>query len=143
MAKDLSTEAKKIIHRWFDEVWNEGKENVIDELMHPQIVGYGLTPDGSPVGVTEFKVFYHNLRSAFPDVHVAVEDAFEEGNKIAMRLTITGTHTGEGLGFPPTNKPISVSGMVMSELQNGQIIRAWNLVDNLSMMQQLGAVELK
>jgi hypothetical protein len=66
---------KALIHRWFDEVWNQGREDLIDELRAPEAVATGLGETDVPVrGPAKFKTFYRNLRSSFPDLHARVDD---------------------------------------------------------------------
>jgi steroid delta-isomerase-like uncharacterized protein len=128
------------IHRWFEEVWNQGRESLIDELTTEDAVSHGLsTAEGDQVrGPATFKPFHRRLRAAFPDIHFTVEDAVSEENKIAARISVTGTHTGPGLSVPPTNRAVQLHGMVIARTKDGKIAEVWNNFDFLSMYQQLG-----
>jgi predicted ester cyclase len=97
-----------LIHRWFEEVWNRGRESLIDELTAEDAVSHGLsTAEGDQVrGPATFRPFYRRLKAAFPDIHFAVDDAVSEGDKIAAHISVTGTHTGPGLSVPPTNRAV-------------------------------------
>ena len=88
-------------------------------------------PDG-------FLQFHRAFTSAFPDLRLHVEDAIEQGDRVAMRFTATGTHSGDGLGFPATNRPMRVSGMTIARVAGGKFVEGWNVFDALGMMQQLG-----
>lgn len=133
-----------IVHRWFDEVWNQGKGELIEELMAPDVVAHGLSDkDGKDiVGVDRFRKFYQSFRGAIPDIRILVEDTVTEGHKVVGRCRVTGTHTGEGLGFAPTNKPIDFSGVAWVWIKDGKITDSWNNFDFLGLFQQLGAVKM-
>jgi steroid delta-isomerase-like uncharacterized protein len=128
-----------ILEHWFEEVWNKGRENVIDELLAPHAVGHGLqTPDGKDVtGVPAFKDFYKVFNSAFSDIHVKVEDTVTQGDKTVARCTVTATHTGHDLGRPATGKPVKFTGMCLVRVKDGQIVESWNNFDFMTMHQQL------
>ena len=116
---------KQLVRRWFEEVWNQGREATIDELMSAAGVGFGLAATDSEVhGPPEFKPFVRNMRDAFPDLHMTVEDMVAEGDKVAVRLGVTGTHKGGGLGFPATGRKINVTAITIIQFANGQL-RPW------------------
>ena len=130
-----------LCRRWFDEVWNQGMEETVDALFVEGGVGHGLGQnDNDVVGPPGFKVFLRNIRSAFPDVHIEVDDLVVDRDKAAIRLTLTGTHRGNGLGIAPTGRHVNVKGIVIIRVANGQIVEAWNSWDQLGMLQQLGAL---
>src|SRR5215470_3914986 len=131
---------KEVAHRWFEEVWNRGNEKVIDELLSPEAEVTGLGEGDQAVkGPKGFKPFFRNLRSAFPDIKVTPVDSVVEGNKIALRLLITGTHKGEGLGIKATGKSVRIEAIVMAKIKGGKILTGWNSWDQLGLLQQLGA----
>jgi steroid delta-isomerase-like uncharacterized protein len=129
-----------ILHRWFEEVWNQRLEATIDELMADSYVSHGLVgADGQEVrGKEAFKPFFRHYCQAFPDLRITVEDALVDGDRVAVRLSVTGTHTGPGVVAGPTNKPASFTGMCIVRIENGKIAEAWNTFDFLSMYKQLG-----
>ena len=128
------------LHRWFEEVWNQGLESTIDELMAPDGVAHGIVgPDGKEIiGPASFKPFVRQFRTAFPDLHIKIEDALVDGDKVCVRCSVTGTHTGHGVAGAPTNRAISVTGACIARIDNGRIVEGWNNFDFLSMYQQLG-----
>jgi len=82
-----------ILRRWFEEVWNQGRGQTIDELMAPDAVARGLADAAQTHrGPTAFKPFWAQLRDAFPDIHVTIHDVESEGDKVAARWTATMTH---------------------------------------------------
>ncbi|HLX64008.1 MAG TPA: ester cyclase [Planctomycetota bacterium] len=127
-----------IIHTWFEEVWNQGKEATIDRLMAPTAVYHGM-PDGKDIrGPAEFKPFWRKFRGAFPNMKFTVVECVVQGDRLAARCQVSGTHSGDHLGVPATNRPVSFEGMVLAHLKNGQIAEGWNFFDLLSMNKQLG-----
>ena len=110
----MSEENKAVVRRWFEEVWNQGREASIDELFPAEGVGHGLGDSESDVhGPEEFKPFAANIRGSIPDTHIRVEDILSEGDRVAVRVTLEGTHTGHGLGVPPTGRRVSIQGIIL------------------------------
>lgn len=135
----MSDAMKQVMHRWFEEVWNKGRADAIDEMVASDSVVHGLGdvmrgPDG-------FKPFHTAFRDAFPDIVVTVDDVICEGNLAAARWTATGTHRGAGLGVPATGKPMRVTGMTWARFdEQNQLCEGWNSFDRLGMLQQLGVI---
>jgi steroid delta-isomerase-like uncharacterized protein len=129
-----------LFHEWFEQVWNKGDESAIDRLLDPGVILRDLdgSGGGESRGPDAFKAHFHRLRSAFPDVHVTVHGAFEMNGYVAGRWTVTGTHTGEGLGFPPTNRKIEIPGVSFVHVENGRAAEVWDSWDVAGMMRQLG-----
>ena len=128
-----------LLHRWFDEVWNQQREDAIDEMMTEDVVIHGLG-DEPIVGRENFKPFFRSFISAFPDIHVTVEDAIEAGDKMSCRCSVRGTHTGEGLGFAPTNKPVEFTGGGLCTVRDGRFSEVWNEFDFMRMNTQMGVL---
>jgi steroid delta-isomerase-like uncharacterized protein len=137
----MSDQNKTLARRAIEEVWNKGKLEVINELTasnatyhDPSVPGGKFT---GPEGVRQFVQIY---RTAFPDVHITIDDQVAEGDKVATRWTATGTHRGELMGIAPTNKHATVTGTAIERYQGGKVVEAWNNYDMLGMLQQLGVV---
>lgn len=132
-----------LIRRWFEEVWNQGREATIDELCSKQAVGHGQTHDGSDiVGPDHFKQFWHAFRAGFSSIHIEIHQTIADGELAMVRWTLTATHTGLFLGLPPSGKRVKTTGMSVQRFVDGKILEAWDNWDQLSVMQQLGAVTL-
>ena len=137
----MSTEENKaVVRRFFDEVCNERKLNVADELVaathtlhDPSIPGV----EPGPEGMKQTIAVYQN---AFNDAHWAVEDMVAEGDKVVTRWTGHGTHTGELPGIPQTGKQVNVPGIWIFRIAGGKIAESWDVWDTLGMMQQLGVI---
>lgn len=138
----MSDENRALIHRWFEEVWNKGRAEAIDELFAADGIANGLTDEqGAPLrGPSGFKPFFQNFREAFPDIEVIVEDTVAEGDKIAARCSVRGTHKGDSLGFAATNNPVEFTGITIVRIKDGQIVEAWNNFDFMSMSRQINAI---
>jgi len=136
----MAGELESITRRWFEEVWNRGREEAIDEMLAPDCVGHGLKgPDGVEVtSVAAFKEFYRAFRSAFPDIRIVVEHTISEGDCVTSRCSVTATHTGDGLGFAGTGRSVAFGGIGIMRVRDGKIVEAWNSFDMLTMFQQLG-----
>ncbi len=124
-------------HRYFDEVMNQGKLRVIEEIMAPGIQFIIPTQPEPITGYGNMGGFVGYLRNAFPDIHFAVEREIAVDNKVAVRWSITGTHAGEFLGKPPTGNAIEDFGIDIFTFEDGKI-RAVHVSENdFGLFQQL------
>ncbi|MET0650063.1 MAG: ester cyclase [Pyrinomonadaceae bacterium] len=140
-----SSDNAALVRRWFEEVWNKGREEAIDELFDEEGVAHGLADETGAAlrGPTGFKPFYRKFREAFPEIEVVVEDTVSEGDRVAARCTIRGRHRGDALGFKATDSPVEFDGICIVRISDGKIAEAWNNFDFMSMFQQLGALRLE
>ena len=140
MAKEKNT----ILHRWFEEVWNKGKAELIDEMIAPECIAHGLDdPSGNPVrGPEEFKKFFLGFRSAFPDIHITVQETVAEDDLVVAYCRIIATHKGEAFGMQATGKPIAFEGTRKFRVRDGKVVEAWNSFYFLKMFQQMGVVRM-
>lgn len=140
----MPTEHETFLHRWFEEAWNQGREEAIDEMVDPEVVAYGLTDaEGETVrGREDFRRFFRQFRSAFPDIHVDIEETISDGDKIAAVCRVSATHRGHGLGFAATNNPAEFCGILMVKLKDGKIAEAWNYFDFMTLFGQLGVLSI-
>jgi predicted ester cyclase len=92
------------------------------------------------IGPAGFLPFRTAFLAGFADLRIIIEDLIEEGDRVAVRWRATGTLTGHGMGFAPTGRPMTITGMTIARVQNGQIIEGWNNFDVLGMHQQLGTL---
>lgn len=100
-----------------------------------------LTIHGFPPNLPEnkegFKQFIYLLWKGFPDIRITFEDIIVEGDKVVCRYNLAGTHKGEFMDIKPTNKQFRVNGMTIFSFRNAKVIERWNLVDMMSLMEQL------
>ena len=126
--------------RWFQEVWNEGKMQTVHELLSADAVGIGQT--GAEValhGPQQFVPFVEQIRTAFPDIHVDVEDAFGADDKVVLRWSARMTHQGHTLGIPATGKRVRLTGISILRVVDGKIVAGWDNWDQLGRLQHIGA----
>jgi steroid delta-isomerase-like uncharacterized protein len=136
----MSTEENKAKQRrvW-EEAFNKGNMSVADETIAANYAYHGLMGMEAK-GPEGFKQMVTMFRTAFPDLHVAVEDMIAEGEKVVSYYTMTGTHKGELMGIAPTGKKVKFQGIVIVRWVGGKEVEAKGVDDMLAMMQQLGAV---
>ncbi len=138
----MSEENVALIRRWFEEVWNKGREEAIDEMFAVDGIAYGLNAEGGKTmrGPVDYKPFFRTFRSAFPEIEVIVEDTVAEGDKVAARCLVRGKHQSDSLGFAATGQATEFTGITIVRIRNGKIVEAWNNFDFMTMYKQLGAL---
>jgi predicted ester cyclase len=94
-------------------------------------------PPNLPTNKEGFKQFIYLLWNAFPDIRIIFEDIIIEGNKVACRYHLTGTHKGEFMDLQPTDKQFRVNGMTVFSFRDTKCIERWNLVDMIPLREQL------
>jgi len=119
---------KKALVRWFDEVWNQGRRETIDEMFGAECVLH----DGvaTYTGPEEFSVFYDKVRSKFSDIHVSTQRSVSEGDLVSMQWSVDSTHIATG-------KKTQVTGMSMVQFENGQMREAWQNWDIAGVEEQI------
>ena len=140
----MSESNKELVRRWFEQVWNQGRADAIDEMFSKDGVAHGLSEDPlKPLrGPGDFRTFHAQFRTAFPDITVTVEDTIAEGDKVVARCLVRGRHAGGSLGLAATQSPVEFTGISIVRVKNGKIVEAWNNFDFMKMYRQLGALRL-
>ena len=134
----MSTEELKAkIRRLDDEVFNRGNMSIIDEVVAENFVNHDPFP-GEPPGREGFRQSATAMRAAFPDLHFTNEIMIAEGDIVAHRYTMHGTHSGAFLGLPPTGRQITMRGIDILRFVDGKVVDRWARTDDLGLMQQLG-----
>jgi steroid delta-isomerase-like uncharacterized protein len=137
----MSDQNKALARRALEEVWNQGKLAVIDELTASNATyNDPNVPDGKFTGPEGMKKFVQIYRGAFPDVRITINDQIAEGDKVVTRWTATGTQKGQLMGIAPTNKHAIVTGVDIARFHDGKVVEAWASYDMFGMLQQLGVV---
>jgi predicted ester cyclase len=126
-----------LAQRFTDEVWNQGNLAVVDELVDANFTRHN--PESWSTPITEnaeaFKAYVTQIRTMFPDFHVAVETRLADGDLLAARWTVTATHA-------ELNKQISLKGITISRYANGKLAEEWVSWDTYGFMQQLGMASM-
>ncbi len=96
--------------------------------------------DGQPYGREGDRMRTTAMVAGFPDGKWILDDAVAEGDKVVARYTFRGTHHGELLGIPPTGKQVTMTGITIYRIVNGQFAEIWESYDKLGLLQQLGVL---
>jgi steroid delta-isomerase-like uncharacterized protein len=141
----LNTEENKaIVRRWFEEVINQGNLEAVDVICAqcaPSFVVIKGVADDASGGLDGVKSLVQRFHKAFSDMEFKIEDQIAEDNKVVTRITIEGTHSGEFMGIPPTNKKFSIKGVSIWLMGEGKLVEEWVSWDTMGMMQQLGVID--
>jgi len=134
----MASEATDLVLRFLKEVFDNKNVDAIDELIDAKAVdrtpwpGYGTDRAEAKRGLSDFI-------TAFPDIHVSVDDVITQGNKVVIRSTMSGTNTGEFMGMPATGKRVvDIGGIDIVEVKGSKLGDHWGYIDTTSMMTQLG-----
>ena len=137
----MSEEMKALVRRSIDEMFNKGNLGVADELTAPDYVehddsnpgDWGRGPELVKQGVTIF-------RTAFPDLHIAIDDMVAEGDQVAFRWTARGTHKGPFWGISASGKQVTFTGISISRIADGKFQESWAIWDTMGLLRQLRAI---
>jgi steroid delta-isomerase-like uncharacterized protein len=133
---------KKIVRRFFEELWNERKLEIADEIFAPECVTHQLQSGAEAVAVPRnaeaIKQHVGEWLKSFPDLRFAVEQMTAEGDLVVTSATMRGTHTGNWHGIPATAKQVSIRMTVTHRIAQEKIAADWVLVETLGFFQQLG-----
>ncbi len=141
----MSTEQNKALaRRLYDEAWNKGNLDIVDQLVSAGYVSHEaadnpLLPEegAGPEGIKQSLVTY---RTAFPDVRFTIEDQIAEGDKVVTRYVASATQTGPLGRIPPTGKRASIGGIWIDRFADGKIVESWSNFDALGLLMQLGVL---
>lgn len=137
----MSTEQNKmLVRQMVEQVFNRGNMSMADEFLSPDFVEHEELPPGIPPGREAPKALFTMLRNAFPDFKATIDDIVAEGDRVVIRQTWSGTQKGEFMGIPPTGKSVSFRVIDILRMAGGKCVEHWGVMDNMAMMQQLGAI---
>jgi steroid delta-isomerase-like uncharacterized protein len=132
-------ENKALVRREYEQGVNRGDFDVRNEVLASNYVGH--FPGAPPIqGINAFKEFTSAFFTAFPDLHTTIEDLIAEGDKVAVRQTWRGTHTGNFQGIPPTGKQVTFTSREVYHVTGGKLAEEWVELDMLGLLQQLGVI---
>jgi steroid delta-isomerase-like uncharacterized protein len=129
------------VGRVFDEIFNCNNLAAVDQLI---AVDYVYRRPGAEelCGRPTYKLLIARVRTAFPTFHFTVDQMIAEGEHVCSRWTFTGTHQGEFMGVPATGKRVTAHGMLASRCVAGQIVDEWEIMDELGILRQMGAIDI-
>jgi len=129
---------RELILRFYDEVWNRGNVDVAREVFADDYVRRDLRPTTARAGGEGQARIAADFRRAFPDLELSVDLLVAEGDTVAARWTMTGTHTGPWGGVAPTGRVVVYSGANFFRMSRGRVVEMWNHRDDLGLREQLG-----
>jgi steroid delta-isomerase-like uncharacterized protein len=136
----MSDHNKAVVRRLFEEFWNKGNQSLADQFFAPTYTHHdSATPDFGKGPESERKraTLY---RTAFPDLRMAVEDIFADGETVVTRWSCHGTHKGDFNGLAPTGKQMHITGTSIVRFSRDKMVEGYVNWDALGLMQQLGVV---
>lgn len=140
-------ENKETVRRYYEEALNEGRIDLLDDLIANDVVNHDplsdetLTP-AEARGFEGFRSHVELFHEGFRDGSVTIDDIIAEGDTVAARFTVEGIHDGRLGGIEPTGNRVSLTSMVFYRVEDGKIVERWLESDNLEMLGQLEAIEL-
>jgi len=134
----MSTENEAIVRRFFDDFCSGRRTELASELVTDDFLSHG--PQAPPAEGVQGVIERVGLYQESVDGHWQIDDIFSAGDRVVTRWTGTGTHVGELMGIPPTERPISVEAITIHRIADGKIAEEWTVWDALGLLQQIGAV---
>lgn len=139
-AADAKTDLKKRATIWY-EAFDKHDAKLLDEVLNKEWQEFPAGPDGKTAGFEDVKKMLVKRTTTFPDFQIKIDDSIQEGNKVVVRSTITGTQAQEFHGFPSKGRKLHIQAIDIHEFKNGKIIRTWHSEDWLTGLGQLGVFE--
>jgi steroid delta-isomerase-like uncharacterized protein len=119
---------KALVREFFEEAWGKGNVAAVDEFMAADYVEHPR-PSTLPPGTEGLKQLIASYRTAFPDLKAALDDIFAEGEMVAFRWSVGGTHLGDWLGIPPTGNHVTANGITLFRIVLGKVVESWTSID--------------
>ena len=128
-----------LARRWMQEIWNERRTETVYELMADDCLGHIEDETGhrDVRGPEPFIAFRNAFLTAMPDLHITVEDVVSEGEKLAIRWFVRGTHSEHGLGMPPSRRSVGFRGISWLIVRNGKVVEGWDSWNQGGLLHQL------
>ena len=134
--QEVEEQNKIIVQRYWEGKWNERHPEVLDELQTPDVVYHGTSMEMN--GIEEYKQVYNSYLLAIHDTRLEINKLIAEGDLVMSNIKLRGIHKGELEGLLPTGNEINISLFTIFRLVDGKIAEEWEIIDELSMMTQLG-----
>jgi steroid delta-isomerase-like uncharacterized protein len=133
----MSDSNKDLALRMPLEVFAQGRAEIIDDLISPDLVDHASLP-GMPPGAEGVKMLVQAARSAFPDLTITINHVVAEGDLVMAHTTESGTMKGDFAGMPASGKHATFDAVHISRIEDGKIVEHWVVQDQLGMLRQLG-----
>ncbi|WP_164851263.1 ester cyclase [Larkinella soli] len=135
---DILAHNRRLIEAYFQEVWNEGRLDRLDDLLTPDYRNHSSSIPNPQPGPEGLKPIVQAIRNAFPDLNYRIEDLIVTEDRVVARVVMSGTQTGDFFGIAPTGRRIEVSQMNIEAVRDGRIAEHWRLTDEAAMLRQMG-----
>ncbi len=135
----MSQEENKAMMRRLYQVFSSGDLGTLDQFIASDVIDHNPNPTQAP-GLQGIQDYFRQVRDAFTNFKITVEDQVAEGDKVVSRVVFSGKHTGDFMGIRATGKEVSTTGMDMVRVENGKIMERWGNEDDLKFMQELGVI---
>ena len=135
----MSVEDNKRIVRRYQDIYNSNQLDALIEVLSEELLTPRILP-GMPSGIKGAKAVHQVMLAGFPDYKTSIEDMVAEGDRVAVRIRMTGTHTGTFMGTPASGNKIDFTGMYIARLKDGKIVEHWGEEDAISLLRQIGAM---
>jgi steroid delta-isomerase-like uncharacterized protein len=139
MADDLEAN-KALVRRLFDEGFNAGRLDVVDELVAPDVVTHNPLILDAPTGPDSIRGGIEMIRSAFDDLHVDVQQLVAEGDRVASMVVMSGTNTGDYRRGGASGRKGEIRAFFVWRIADGRIAENWGVADRFAFLQDLGVV---
>ena len=136
----MTANYEEIVRNFYTRVFEGGDFDYMDENMAPDFKEHEEFPPGFPEGIEGVKALIKEFRTGFPDLKANIEDIFTSGDKVTVRATLTGTHTGAFMNIPASGKQINVSVIDILRFEGEKAAEHWGITDNMAMMTQIGVI---
>jgi predicted ester cyclase len=132
---------RQVIQRYFDGLFNEGRLELVNELLHPEYTNHSPGWPGLPTGREGVAIVVQTMRAAFPDLRYFIEEVIEQPDAVAVRTRVRGTHRGEFLSHAGTGRRFDVPQITIERFRDGRIIAHHRVTDELGLQRQLGFLD--
>jgi steroid delta-isomerase-like uncharacterized protein len=130
----MTDESNKVIVRKFFEILNEGEFKKLGEVLDRNVVWHGTGGIGTLNGIESYTKTAKSVIEAFPDAAIEIEMIVAEGNKVAVRYTVSATHRSKFIGFPPTGEKVVISGNSIIRIEHEKIVEVWHGADLMGLI---------
>ncbi|MGI9537400.1 MAG: ester cyclase [Desulfocapsaceae bacterium] len=134
---------KQNMQKLIEQAYNLGKVEILDELIDPGYVRY-QPPMKKVQGLADYKTFVEEVRGAYSNFKIEIEEILTDGDKTVTRLILSGRHTGKTptIQAPPTGREVAMKGCTVSTWKDGKVVEEWVYNDYMGLTQQFGVMPL-
>jgi steroid delta-isomerase-like uncharacterized protein len=134
----MESDNERLVRRFIEAVVNRDDIDLLPALVAVDHVGHD--PLGDHYGLEGVRIGIAELRAAFPDLRVSIDDVVAAEDRVVHRFTLVGTQMGPYLGLPPTGRPVKATGIALDRVAGGKLAERWVVIDAIGLLRQLGAV---